>query len=79
VADGSSGVLVDGHDPGHWSAVLEALVRDGDRRARLASGARAHARRFSWTATADGLVDGYARAARTHAARSSAGRLRVPA
>jgi hypothetical protein len=37
-------------------------------RDRLAAGAREHAEGFSWDATAQGLIDSYARAIGEHAA-----------
>jgi D-inositol-3-phosphate glycosyltransferase len=62
VADGISGVLVDGHDPQLWAKVLADLLRAPAERARLASGARAHAEMFSWDRTADGLLAAYTEA-----------------
>jgi D-inositol-3-phosphate glycosyltransferase len=62
VADDVSGALVDGHDPQHWAKVLADLLRTPQHLARLADGAREHARRFSWDRTADGLLVAYAEA-----------------
>ncbi len=62
VADGASGALVDGHDPAEWARVLGALVADPARRAALGAGARAHAERFGWGASADGVLRSYAAA-----------------
>ncbi|HEV7205879.1 MAG TPA: D-inositol-3-phosphate glycosyltransferase [Jatrophihabitans sp.] len=59
VADDVSGVLVDGHDPQLWAKVLADLLRTPAYLARLAGGARAHAERFSWDRTADGLLGAY--------------------
>jgi D-inositol-3-phosphate glycosyltransferase len=59
VADGVSGVLVGGHDPGQWATVLARLVDDPAERARLAAGAREHASRFGWAATAAGVLQVY--------------------
>jgi D-inositol-3-phosphate glycosyltransferase len=65
VAEGRSGLLVPGHDPHAWAA---ALIRMNSREHdRLAAGARAHAEGFSWDATAQGLIDSYARALGDHA------------
>ena len=64
VADGVSGVLVEGHDPKHWADAIGGLLRDPERRARLAVGARAHAEMFSWDRTTDELLDAYAGATR---------------
>ena len=66
VADGRSGLLVASHDPGEWARALERMATP--ERQRLASGARAHAEGFSWDATAQGLLDSYARAIGEHAA-----------
>jgi D-inositol-3-phosphate glycosyltransferase len=62
VADGVSGVLVDGHDPSRWADVLATLLDDAGRREALASGAVAHAARFSWDATVDATLRGYSAA-----------------
>lgn len=59
VADGVSGVLVDGHDPGTWAAVIARLTDHAPERARLANGAVAHASQFSWESTADGVLAVY--------------------
>ena len=59
VADGMSGVLVDGHDPEQWAKVLGDLLRTPSALAQLAAGARAHAERFSWQRTVDGLLVAY--------------------
>jgi D-inositol-3-phosphate glycosyltransferase len=59
VAEGVSGVLVDGHDPIEWAAVVQALRDDPFRLARLRSRTRAHAERFSWDRTTAQLLDVY--------------------
>jgi D-inositol-3-phosphate glycosyltransferase len=59
-----SGVLVDGHDPADYAAVLADLIGAPDRLAALGRGAVAHAARFGWSATATGLLDVYAAALR---------------
>jgi D-inositol-3-phosphate glycosyltransferase len=59
VADGVSGVLVDGHDPELWAKVLGDLLRSPRALAQVAAGARAHAEKFSWQRTADGLLVAY--------------------
>jgi D-inositol-3-phosphate glycosyltransferase len=56
VRDGVSGLLVPGHDAGHWAG---ALGRALERRGELSAGAVAHATRFSWAATGDGLLATY--------------------
>ncbi|MFC7754266.1 D-inositol-3-phosphate glycosyltransferase [Tsukamurella soli] len=64
VADGVSGRLVQGHDDAAWTAALADLTADRNLRDRLAAGAAAHAARFSWAGTVDGLLAGYEAAAR---------------
>ena len=59
VADGFSGVLVDGHDPREYAGVLADLARDPARRAALSRGALLHAGRFGWAATAAGMLEVY--------------------
>lgn len=59
VADGRSGVLVQGHDPGDYAAALAALLDAPARREELAAGAVRHASRFSWAATARGVLEVY--------------------
>jgi len=59
VRDGSSGVLVDGHDPVVWARVLSGLVGSPGRLAALSRGALAHASAFGWPATAGQLIDVY--------------------
>lgn len=59
VADGASGVLVDGHDPRRWADVLAGLLDSPQWRTSLAQGARQHAEKFSWAATAAGTLSVY--------------------
>lgn len=61
VADGISGVLVDGHDPRAWSSVLARLLQEPQRRVLLSMGALEHASHFGWNATARGTLDIYDR------------------
>ncbi|WP_396925938.1 D-inositol-3-phosphate glycosyltransferase [Mycolicibacterium sp.] len=73
VADGISGALVDGHEPGRWADAIDRLLaRDPD---ELSRAAVTHAQRFSWAGTVDGLlasygqaITDYASARRRHAA-----------
>lgn len=69
VADRRSGLLVDGHRAGPWADALAAVALDPQRRAALARGAVAHARRFSWDRTTDALLRTYADAAADFAER----------
>jgi len=59
VADGISGVLVDGHDPRAWSSVLARLLQEPQRRVLLSIGAIEHASHFGWDATVRGTLDIY--------------------
>lgn len=59
VADGRSGLLVDGHDPAEWTRALQRILADDPLRVRLAAGARAHAATLSWDATAEAVLTSY--------------------
>lgn len=59
VADGRSGVLVDGHDPAQWAKVLADLLHNPADLARMSGYARKHAELFSWDGTTDALLDAY--------------------
>ena len=59
VADGISGVLVDGHDPIAWAATIAKLLIDPTRREMLSQGAIAHAKNFSWDMTAKKTLEVY--------------------
>lgn len=72
VRDRVSGVLVDGHDPGDWGRVLGSLLASPGWRTELARGAIAHARDFSWDATAQRLLAVYGEAVAVNRARLSA-------
>jgi D-inositol-3-phosphate glycosyltransferase len=62
VADGRSGVLVDGHDPDDYARVFERIIDAPQLRAALSTGAIAQAADFSWDRTADATLDVYGRA-----------------
>jgi D-inositol-3-phosphate glycosyltransferase len=68
VADGISGVLVDGHDPRAWSSVLARLLQEPQRRVLLSMGALEHASHFGWDATSRGTLDIYDRVLSVRAA-----------
>ena len=72
VADGISGVLVDGHDSRAWSSVLARLLQEPQRRVLLSMGAIEHASHFGWDATARGTLDIYDRIIATSASAASA-------
>lgn len=59
VADGTSGLLVDGHNPPDYAEAISKVLAD---RAAFASGARAHAAQFSWDRTVDALLATYTEA-----------------
>jgi D-inositol-3-phosphate glycosyltransferase len=71
VREGVSGVLVDGHDPADWAAVLDGLLASPGRRAALARGAVEHAREFSWDRTVERLLAVYREAVTAHRAAIS--------
>ncbi len=60
VADGTSGLLVPGHDPDDYARVLADLGGNDLLRRALGRGAIAHAAGFGWGATAAGMLDVYA-------------------
>lgn len=67
VADGESGVLVHGHDPGDWARELHDLLADDRRRTRMARAAAASAARFSWDHAAGEVLAVYETARKHHA------------
>jgi D-inositol-3-phosphate glycosyltransferase len=71
VADGISGVLVDGHDPRAWSSVISRLLTEPQRRVLFSMGAIEHASHFGWETTARGTLDIYDRILSGRAQRSS--------
>ncbi|AGP31678.1 MshA glycosyltransferase [Corynebacterium terpenotabidum Y-11] len=62
VAEGVSGVLVDGHDPEVWAHALEQLVLDDALRITMGAAAPAHAATYSWDATVEKMMAAYDRA-----------------
>ncbi len=69
VADGVSGLLVDGHGETQWADALGSVALVPGRRAELAAHTVEHAHRFSWERTTDALLDTYADAAAEFADR----------
>jgi D-inositol-3-phosphate glycosyltransferase len=59
VADGVSGLLIDGHDPRDYATAVRAVVDSPARRAALAQGAVAQAAAFGWDATVDRVLEVY--------------------
>jgi len=72
VADGVSGLLVDGHDPAAWARAVGGLLDDVGRRDAMAAAAVGHAGRFSWDSTVDTTLDVYADAVERHRTRAAA-------
>jgi glycosyltransferase involved in cell wall biosynthesis len=68
VADGVSGLLVDGEP--EMAAALGRVLDDPELRRRLSEGARRHAAQFSWAASAETVL----RALVDDAAKRGAGR-----
>ncbi len=64
VANGRSGVLVDGHDPVDYARVIERIVDAPDLRAELSLGAVLQAAAFSWERTAEDTLAVYEEARR---------------
>lgn len=62
VADGVTGTLVDGHEPGAYAAALAEVLLDGPGRATMRQKAVTHAAAFGWDATAEATLDVYAEA-----------------
>jgi len=60
IADGSTGLLVDGHDPASYAAAIEKILGDPALAAQMGAAAAVFAERFSWPATADRLLELYA-------------------
>ncbi len=58
-AVGRAGLLIDGHDTGAWSAGLEGLLENPERRAELSRQGVEHASAFSWERTTDRLLEVY--------------------
>lgn len=59
VAQGVSGLLVDGHNPVDWARTIGNLLTDSELAQRLRSGAVNHAAKFGWDRTTNELLDVY--------------------
>ena len=66
VADGVSGVLVDGHDPADYAAEMHRLLVDEDLRRTMGDKAVRHAEAFGWDVTAERTLEVYAAAVADH-------------
>jgi D-inositol-3-phosphate glycosyltransferase len=71
VADGVSGVLVDGHDPADYADELHRLLTDEDRWRTMGDKAVRHAEAFGWDATAERTLEVYAAAIADHSAHGT--------
>ncbi len=60
IADGGSGILMDGHDADAYAKALWSILSDPTEAARLSEGALRFSERFSWPATANRLLELYA-------------------
>jgi len=72
VRDQVSGVLIDGHRSDDWAKVLGDLMIEPGRRRELGAGAVEHARGYSWSRTASGLLAVYREAMSVQRARINA-------
>jgi D-inositol-3-phosphate glycosyltransferase len=72
VRDGESGVLVPGHDPADYAAVLTRLAAQPRLRHHLAQAAARHAAGFGWSSTVDRLLEVYTRVMDQQVVRISA-------
>ena len=59
VADGETGILVDGHDPDDWADAIARMLDDDAMRLAMAEQAVTHAAQFSWQSSAAALVEIY--------------------
>ena len=59
VTHNESGLLVAGHDPGAWAAVLDEVRRSPRLQRQLRQGSLRRAAHLSWDATVAGLIDTY--------------------
>ncbi len=66
VADGRTGLLVDGHDPVVWAGALADLLGDTPRRQRMRAAALRHACAFGWDATVESTLEVYSGALGDH-------------
>ncbi|VAW07706.1 D-inositol-3-phosphate glycosyltransferase [hydrothermal vent metagenome] len=59
VADGESGILIDGHSPSAFAAAIDKTLSSPDDHARMQLQAIANADKFSWEKTVDRLLELY--------------------
>lgn len=61
VADGDTGLLIDGHEPIDYCAAISTLLRDAEGRRRMGEAARRRAATFSWDRMVDRMLTVYNR------------------
>jgi D-inositol-3-phosphate glycosyltransferase len=59
IEDGTSGILIQGHNPADYAAAIDQVLRDRGLATKLSQGAVEHAERFSWDATVSRLLELY--------------------
>lgn len=59
IANGRTGILVDGHDPARWADAIEALYDDSRTREDMGRAAAVHAEAFGWQRTAAIALESY--------------------
>jgi D-inositol-3-phosphate glycosyltransferase len=64
IADGESGILIEGREPRDWAVVVSSLLDDAARLERLGISARSHAEGFTWATAAASLLAVYESLAR---------------
>jgi D-inositol-3-phosphate glycosyltransferase len=62
VDNGSSGYLIEGHDPHDYAATIERILTTPELRRRLSTGAIQHAEQFGWQTTTNRLLQVYSAA-----------------
>ncbi|HEU0040838.1 MAG TPA: D-inositol-3-phosphate glycosyltransferase [Jiangellaceae bacterium] len=73
VADGRSGILVQGHAPAEWARAMAGLIDDPYRLENMRAGAVEHAAGFGWDVTAARMLDVYVEACESRRAALMAG------
>ncbi len=59
IDDGTSGLLIEGHDPNDYAEAIDRVLTDSDLATRLSAGAIEHSERFSWAATVARFLELY--------------------
>ncbi len=69
VDDGTTGILVAGHDPVDYARALRRFVDEDGLTARMGAAAARHAQHFGWDTAASGTADVYTAAMHDHRRR----------